>query len=76
MHLKLFISIGTIAMGLIGVAGQAQATESPQDMMSSQPLEIARAVVVAAAWGAGPAVAAWVAGMPVAWQAATPAAVA
>ena len=32
MHLKLFLSIGTIAMGLIGGAGHAQAMESPQDI--------------------------------------------
>ena len=29
-------------MGLIGGAGQARAMESPQDMMSSPPLEIAQ----------------------------------
>ena len=42
MHLKLFISIGTVAMGLIGGAYHAQATESAQDMMSSPPLELAQ----------------------------------
>jgi hypothetical protein len=40
MDLKQFLSIGTIAMGLIGGGGQAQAMEFPEDTMSEQPLEV------------------------------------
>ena len=42
MNLKLLMSMGTVAAGLMCSGGNAQALDSPQNMTPSQPLEIAQ----------------------------------
>ena len=59
MHLKLFLSIGTLAIGLIGGGGQAQATDSVQYTRASQPLEIAQSSGSGGSTGGGGASGSW-----------------
>ncbi|MEO7859408.1 MAG: hypothetical protein ABIU05_03020 [Nitrospirales bacterium] len=42
MNLKVLLSIGTIATGLICSGGNAQASDSVLDLTAAQPLEMAQ----------------------------------
>ena len=42
MNLKLFVAVGTLAVGLTWSAGYAEAVDAAQDLRSSGPLEIAQ----------------------------------